>query len=604
MEEQQVSELREELARLNRRVSALEVILRERLGVKESPEPVPAGPAPVAIPAPAAADLGMAPPSPAAPRARARPVDGTRLEAEIGGNWLNKIGALAFVLGVAFFLKYAFENRWIDETGRIVIGILGGIACLYLGEHFHKKGFPKYAQGVSGAGIAILYFTIYAAFSFYQLMDQTPAFGFMVLVTATTVALAVRHDSIGIAILGIIGGFLTPVLLNRPEPGGSNSQIQLFTYLAILDLGILALTYYKDWRALNVLSLAGTALVFAGWAAQSYEPAKLGRTIIFLTIFYGIFAAQSFVQNVTARRALNAADLFLVIATPVLYFGASYALLSSEYHIYLGMLAAAMAAVYVILARQVNIVAFEDKRLRLLFLAVGAGFLITAVPIQLEKEWVAIGWAGEGVVLASIGFYLSSSRMRYVGIGLLGLAAARLLTVETPSTYAQPAVPFANERFATFLFVIAAIVVTVWLYHRNREQTERSEAALPAVLILGANVLMVWALSVEALDWTRRGHPPYQPTGAESLALSAVWAVYGALMVTAGIVWRHRATRLMGVVLLGIVILKSFLVDVWTLERVYRIIAFLGLGALLLIASYIYQAYRDRIRQFVTGEEE
>ena len=603
MQDNEGSSLREEIAQLNKRIASLEQMVREMQGVREAPKPEPAPPPPAPVPPAPDFEIRPAPSPPVAPKR----ADESELEAEIGGNWMNKIGAIALVLGIAFFLKYAFENRWIDETGRIIVGIIIGLACVYGGEYFHKKDFPKYAQGISGAGIAILYFAIYAAFSFYQLIPQLPAFAFMILVTITAIALAVRHDSIGIAILGIMGGFLTPALLNRPGGGGGDSEIQLFTYIAILDLGILGVTYYKNWRALNALSLAGTALVFAGWSLDNYGPEKLGVTMSFLTIFYAIFAAQSFVQNVVARRGMNPADLLLVVAAPVLYFSAGYSLLAGEYHIYLGMFATVLAAVYIAFAHKVHIVGFEDKSLRLLFLCIASGFLIAAVPIQLEKQWVTIGWAGEAVVIAGVGFYLNSVRTRYIGFGLLALSVIRLLTLESFQTFRPGLMLLLNERFLTFLFVIATALLMVWLYYRNREVMDKGERSLPVMLTLGANFLMIWALSWEALDWLSRRYAtvPYNmPDGTDSLILSGVWAMYGVLMLIGGILRRYRPARLMGVVILGIVILKSFLYDVWILEKVYRIIAFLGLGALLLVASYLYQRYRDRVLRIVGGGDD
>lgn len=590
MEEDKVSRLSEEIAVLRARIEQLE----GRLGVEAqvAPAPPPTPPPQFVAPQPAP------PPRPVAPPIRP---DRSALEAEIGGNWLNKIGAVALVLGIAFFLKYAIDNRWIDETGRIIIGIIVGLACVYGGEYFQKKQLPKYAQGISGAGIAILYFTIFAAFAFYRLVPQLPAFAFMILVTVTAIALSVKHNAIAIAILGIIGGFMTPVLMRSPIGGEGDNTIALFTYIAILDLGILGMTKYKDWRALNLLSLAGTTIVFAGWSAEYLEPKKLGVTMLYLTIFYVIFAAQSFVQNVTARRPMNSADIVMAVATPILYFGTSYSLLTKDYHVYLGLFAVVVAAVYVIFSRQVQIAGYQDRSLRLLYLAVGAGFLIVAIPIQLKQHWITIGWAAEAAAIAGIGFYMNSLRTRYIALGLLGLVVIRLLFLET-SKYGVT--PFANQRFGTFLFAIAVLVLVSWLYSRYREVTTSREKTFQALLVLSANFLMIWILSVEVTAViSKTVSDGFREMSINALTLSAVWVVYGVAMLMAGIHLRHRPIRIMAMMLFGLVILKTFLYDVWTVERVYRVIAFIGLGVALLVASYIYQIHRDRIRQIVGAEE-
>ena len=599
MEEDRLSKLSEEVERLNTRISELERLVRTQVNQTASPQPqTPIQPVAIAAPPPAPPVSHAAPPPP-----RPRPAKTTDLETEIGGNWLNKIGAVALVLGMAFFLKYAIDNRWINETGRVIIGLIIGLACVYGGEYFQKKQMSKYAQGISGAGIAILYFTIYASFAFYNLVPQLPAFAFMILITATAIALSVRHNAISIAILGILGGFLTPALLSSTT--GGDSELQFFTYVTILNLGVLGITFYKNWRTLNILSLAGTVLLFAGWAEGSYEPKKLGITMTFLTIFFAIFAAQSFVQNVITRRNMNASDIIMVVAAPMLYFATSYSLLSDAYHIYLGAFAVLVGVVYIVLSQRVQTSRFEDTRLRLLFLAIAAGFLIVAVPIQLKQRWITIGWGAEALVLALIGFYMNSIKTRYIALGLLGLVGFRLLCIDTNVEYGVILTPFFNERFTVFLFSIVMVGIIAWLYQRNREQTTPTERIIQVVLVLTANFLTIWALSMEILNTISVLHPEgYKLAGVESLTLSAVWAIYGAIMLGIGLVYRFRPGRVMAMVILGIVIAKSFLYDVWFLDRLYRIIAFAGLGVLLLLTSYVYQAHRDKIRRIVGVEGE
>jgi len=591
MADDQVSRLSEEIDRLSARVAELERLLREHVGAPRPEElrapPPPAAPEARPQPAP---PPPIAPP-PAQPAPSARPAE-SRLEAEFGGNWLNKIGAIALVLGMAFFLKYAIENRWIDETGRIIIGLAIGLACVYGGEYFQKRNLPLYAQGISGAGVAILYFTIYAAFAFYQLVPQAPAFAFMFVVTITAIAISVRHDAIAIAILGIIGAFLTPVLLQNSGIDGGDSGIQLFTYIAVLDLGILGITRYKGWRSLNILSLIGTALIFQGWAWENYSPDKLGVTMLFLTIFFAIFAAQSFVQNVIARRSLNTADIFMAIVTPILYFTASYSLLADAYRIYLGVFSAVMAALYLALAHNVRIIQFEDRRVRLIFLGVATAFLTLAIPIQLRGHWITIGWSVEAAVLAAIGFNLNSVRTREVALLLLVLVLWRLLFRDAP---AEVRLPFLNDRFTTFLVAIAISALIAWMYGRYRESLAPRESKVPAALVLGSNFLMIWALSLEAIEWVWLAQPS-APWSAVSLVLSAVWLVYGTLMLAGGIILGYRPVRIMALILICLVILKSFLIDVWWLQRLHRIIAFISLGVVLFAASYIYQARRRRMR--------
>ncbi|MBM2841453.1 MAG: putative rane protein, partial [Bacteroidetes bacterium] len=157
-------------------------------------------------------------------------------EALIGGKLLNRIGALALIIGVGFFLKYAFDNEWITETMRVVIGFLIGALLLVVAMRADKKKFEVFAQGLVGSGIAVLYLSVFASFSFYRLVPQVVAFMMMSAVTVLAFLQAFKYDSLAVSLLGLVGGFLTPFLLST----GEANEVGLFTYIALLDAGIFA----------------------------------------------------------------------------------------------------------------------------------------------------------------------------------------------------------------------------------------------------------------------------------------------------------------------------------------------------------------------------
>src|SRR5947208_94568 len=183
---------------------------------------------------------------------------------------------------------------------------------------------------MSAGSIAILYFSIFAAFNFYSLIDQLPALCLMVLITTTAVAMALRYDAKIIALIGILGGFLTPVMLST----GKDNQTGLFSYVMLLDLGILALAYSKDWRELNLLAFIFTQLTFLGWTLSFYNPAKLWLAEFFLTLFFLIFAVMSFLYNIVHQRKTSFRDLSLILLNGATYFLWTYGLLQEKYFDY------------------------------------------------------------------------------------------------------------------------------------------------------------------------------------------------------------------------------------------------------------------------------
>ncbi|HZB44897.1 MAG TPA: DUF2339 domain-containing protein, partial [Pyrinomonadaceae bacterium] len=306
----------------------------------EGQAPPGAPPPPHAAP-PARATREGAPP----PRFEAFPAR-RDLESVIGGSWFNWIGIIAFTFGVAFFLKYAFENEWVGPAGRVALGAAAGLAILVFADRLRARGLRQYAYVLSGGGVLILYLSIYAAYNFYQLVAQPVAFVLMAAVTTLAVLLSVRYDALAIAVLGLIGGFLTPLLLST----GRDNQVGLFTYVALLDAGVLALAYFKRWRSLDFLSFAGTALMFFGWLIIHYRAEKLWPTVFFLTLFFLMFAALSVAHNVVPRRLSRWHDILILIANATFYFGTTYALLDGEgYDRALGSFALVVSAFFVLL---------------------------------------------------------------------------------------------------------------------------------------------------------------------------------------------------------------------------------------------------------------
>src|SRR5215467_418873 len=227
------------------------VTLEPRAPLRPQPPPVVPVPhqQPVVHPAPpaqaAAAGAFGAPSKTTRPSAAPPPPSRNRAEWEalIGGKLLNRIGALALIIGVFFFLKYAYDKNWIPPWIRVAIAVLIGASLELGGTTAYKRGLQVFAQGVIGAGIAILYGAGYAASpNFYNVVDQKTAFLMMSAVTVITFVLAFRYNSFAVSFLGWLGGFLTPFLLST----GHANEVGLFTYIALLDAGLLAVIAVKD----------------------------------------------------------------------------------------------------------------------------------------------------------------------------------------------------------------------------------------------------------------------------------------------------------------------------------------------------------------------
>ena len=285
-------------------------------------------PAPPPGPVPTTAQSTPAPPpeSPAVPGTKPRfpALDGT-LEARIGGRWFLYIGASVLLLGIGFFVKYAFDNHWINETARVLTGAAAGLGLIALGHGFVRRDYGLYGQILTGSGFVALFISIYAAYAFYGLIPQAPAF---LLFAATAAAAAVAADvqaSQGLAFMAVVGGFLTPFLVST----GRDAQVTLFTYDAILVAGTMYLARRRSWPLLNLASFALTCATFEGWAVAHYAPAKYLPTEAFLTLFCAMFLyvlRENWRRDTPAARAVG----LVLCAGPILYHAASLANLNGH----------------------------------------------------------------------------------------------------------------------------------------------------------------------------------------------------------------------------------------------------------------------------------
>ncbi|MGQ0732936.1 MAG: DUF2339 domain-containing protein, partial [Acidobacteriota bacterium] len=233
--------------------------------------------------APTAAAVPVTPATPGAHTAPAAPaVARTRdFESLVGGRGLLYVGIVILLLGVSFFLKYAFDNAWVNETARVLLGGVAGLGLIIGGVRLAARGLAAFGQALAGAGFVILYLATYGALAFYSLIGRGTAFALMAIATVGAAALADRLRAQSLALIALAGGFLTPFLVGGTE----NQQLTLFTYTALLVAGALGLALRHAWIALNAVSYVLTLITLLAWADRYYSSDQWLRTLLFLTLF-------------------------------------------------------------------------------------------------------------------------------------------------------------------------------------------------------------------------------------------------------------------------------------------------------------------------------
>jgi uncharacterized membrane protein len=348
------------------------------------------------------------------------------LEKFIGENLINKIGIAVLVLGIAFFVKYAIDQNWINEVGRVCIGMGCGIILVGL-AHYMRNTYRSFSSVLAGGGIAVFYFTIAFAFHQYQLMSQTAAFVVMVIITAFAVALSVLYDKLELAVIAAIGGFLTPFLLST----GEGNYIILFTYLIILNVGLLSLAWFKRWPVINTIALAFTVLIYGVWYIDSIvesKPISYTTALLFLTVFYLIFLGMNMIYQVRMQQQFRRFDFFILLFISICYYAAGMSLLR---HIndggYAGLFTLGISMINLGLAYYVHRRGDTDKNLLFLLIGLALTFITLTIPVQLQGHAITMFWCAEFVLLYWLAQYSGISLFRRASMLICGLSFISLL---------------------------------------------------------------------------------------------------------------------------------------------------------------------------------
>jgi len=647
------------------------------------------------VPAPPRAPVPPRPPSiPTAASDVPRPSDRSprTLESEIGSRWMLLAGVVVLVLGIAFFVKYAFDRHWINETARVGMGTMAGVAVWAAGLKFAARGYVPFGRMVAGGGLAMMFVSAWAAAALYGLVPIEVGFIWTVGVSVVAAVTADRQRSVGLALVALVFAYAAPFLL----PSTADHHRVLFIYEAILSLSALLLVQRHGWPALGLASwwLTWTTIVY--WLTRFYRDPMFVSTELYLVFVSSVFVVMMWLYRRRSIDPFSRIVAYVLYAGPVFFHVASLSVLLNHgvsFLVYLivataicvslaldtpavrlpGWLAVAApfavwigqhlvagwyvpalvtaAAIYVVhlwaelryfgSLRSGNppstaeLVLFQFNGLGLFLFAylivdahagstswlaasmtawhlvlawrfrsrfatavphaLATAFTLAAVTIALTLTgpWVTIAYAAEGTALVVVGLWSSLVLFRYAGIALVAFAAWRLVVFQFGQTSVS-FTPIVNSRTITGGFIVANLYLLAWLY-RLYHRALGDEATYGGVAaVVAANVLTVGLLTADVYSyWLTR---PDQLTAefSRQLTISIVWGAYAMGAISIGFRQRSATLRYLALALFGVTLAKMFTVDLLELDGVYRITGFIGLGLVLLAASFLYQRQRPR----------
>ncbi len=591
-------QLAAEVAALRARVESLE----QQLSHLHPTEPAAIH---VAVPT---ASGNAAPPPPPPPRTSTRaevftPLPSqSSLEDRLGSQIFSRVGIVALLIGATWFLKLAIDNQWIGPVGRVLAGLLAGAGLILWSERFRRTGFAAFSYSLKAIGTGVLYLTLWAAFQLYHLLPANAALAVMILVTAWNAYMAWVQDAEVLAAYALIGALATPLLLST----GGNHETFLFTYLLAIVVATVALVRLKPWPRLLLAAFPATVAYFIGWYSQFFAAEMLGVTALFIAAFYLAYATVplGYVRTVGTRaawcrpQASLITEIFLPLANAAFGSLAFYSVLQdSNRHADLPWLMVLFAAFYLVWMRlpQARVAVAVHLSLAIVFLTI-------AIPLKASGHWITISWLAEGTVLLWLAARLPTASaledhapaeahgvLRWLALGSLGLGLMGLLLHPLLFDPAYP-VAFFNSRFATALVGLAAFSAATWVALRaSRDIASEPWLPIAGAAIIAINMVAVLACVREIETYWNHSSTNHEVELQRALAISAFLMVYGAVLLAVGFWKRTAFVRWQALLLLVFTIAKTFLYDMRSLSQGYRVVSFLGLGALLMAISFAYQ---------------
>jgi uncharacterized membrane protein len=501
--------------------------------------------------------------------------DNPDIEKFIGENLINKIGISVLVLGIAFFVKYAIDQEWINKIGRVCIGLFCGAILTWFANRL-RKNYHAFSSVLIGGSLTIFYFTVAFAFHQYHLISQGAAFGIMVVITIFAVLISILYDRIELGILATVGGFITPFLVSQ----GDGNWFALFSYLTILNAGMIVLAYYKRWRVINFIAFFFTQIIYLGWVISKSGLPNFNYQGVFIfgLIFYLMFLVMNVIHHVIRKSPLKAFDFIILLSANLCFFGAGmYLIHDSGVSQFGGLFTASLGIVNLILAYLFFKRSGADKKFIYLLIGITISFISMAAPVQLKGHYITLFWSTEIVVLL---WLYQKSFISLLKITVLIVTALMLISLlmDWSAIYADSSNIYAilfNKGWITGIFSALSLFLVFRLLRKEANVFYIggiSNRLLRNIYMVGSVILLFTSGALEIYSQFAKRIPD---TGLEIIYLQLYCILFVIVLLTVLSPVQFKIYPLLPIIL-SFTVLTIYLCNIYQVHETEKVILFTG----------------------------
>lgn len=509
------------------------------------------------------------------------------LEENIGTKWLLRIGILALVIGIGYFIKYAFDNNWVGYLGRIIVGISVGAALVLLGQFLAgKQAYGVFGNTLSGGGFAIAYFSVYAAYHFERYREAIGIpygldIALLSLVVVSAIALSLKSSSRSLASIAFFLGFVTSFL-------SSKFETLTLVYGLLLTIGIVFVVAYKRWTGMGLAGIFATYIVYLFWASQNEKNFVVSS--FFLIAYFAAYTAQSFFVAKQQDKAAEAENVAITLINSVFFYLLYSKVVDYFYPGQSTLVALALSIAYGALFMLPN-----TGKLRISALYLSIAYFTLWAFLQISRELVTLLWVIEALLLAVFAVNFDSRHLRISCYAVSFLAGAKLLFYDV---LFLKGLDFSNlpgsTRTIALLFSAACFCIIYLVFKKNNEKGLEEFSVAAHIYAWAATFFLSLTLFVELTKHTE--------------LTTALWALAAVLLLAISLAANLKELQYPGATLLAAMGLKVLVFD-WTLEPFNsslplssaRLIAF---SSAIIAFYFVYFALRKVLASFSKKQKE